>query len=127
MCLFIQTDDRFLNFKPSQLAASSLILSINLCSSTIIAHQFGFNEFDCRKLQSSIAINISDNTSQNVNNPLKIWGDQIKALTLISTSRDIKAPYSMLIDAINAAEFANALSADPTLFVQEQYSELVEK
>ena len=45
MCMFTQCNDQFLNYKPSQIAAASLLLAINLSSSTIVAETFGFKKF----------------------------------------------------------------------------------
>ena len=51
------------------------------------------------------------------NNPLRLWREEIKQLTLLSPSRDIKDVYTKLIQTINQAEFSDALYADPTLFM----------
>ena len=51
------------------------------------------------------------------NNPLRLWDEQLKQLTLLSASRDIKHVYMQLMHAINEAEFSQALYADPSLFI----------
>ena len=51
------------------------------------------------------------------NNPLKNWDDSVKALTLLSASRDVKPAYTVLINLVAKAEFSNALYADPNLFI----------
>ena len=121
MCMFTQCNDQFLNYKPSQIAAASLLLAINLSSSTIVAETFGFKKFPYpevlpeQKLQPTTPLN--SNQISMPNNPLRLWREEIKQLTLLSPSRDIKDVYTKLIQTINQAEFSDALYADPTLFM----------
>ena len=52
-------------------------------------------------------------------NPLMNWDESVKALTLLSASRDVKPAYTVLINLVAKAEFSNALYADPNLFIRE--------
>ena len=121
MCMFSQCNDHFLDYKPSQIAAASLLLAINLSSSTIVADTFGFKKFPYPEVMPEQQLHpTSPNVGNQVNtpnNPLRLWIEEIKQLTLLSPSRDIKEVYTKLIQTINTAEFSDALYADPTLFM----------
>ena len=45
-------------------------------------------------------------------------------LTLLSATRDVKPAYTVLINLVAKAEFSNALYADPSLFIIEEWQDL---
>ena len=131
MCMFTQCNDHFLNYKPSQIAAASLLLAINLSSSSIVAETFGFKKFPYPEVLAEQKLHPTDpasgNSAATLNNPLRLWREEIKQLTLLSPSRDIKDVYTKLIQTINQAEFSDALYADPTLFMVDYQKSIFNK
>lgn len=96
------------------------MLAINLSSSTIVSDTFGFLKFPYPEFQEQSANSPSSSQASTINvanNPLRLWDERVKSLTLLSASRDIKQVYMLLMHAINEAEFSNALFADPSLFI----------
>ena len=82
-CKLVQRESCFLNFKPSHIAAASLLFSINISLSDI-APTLGIQQL--HKLHIGGIVNEpirTDLFAQKDNNPLHIWDDSIERLTSI--------------------------------------------
>ena len=81
---------------------------------------FGFSKFPYPETNEKKLVPTTTEVykdSRATNNPLRLWDEQLKQLTLLSATRDIKHVYMKLMHAINEAEFSQALYADPSLFI----------
>ena len=106
----------FLRFKTSQMAASSLILAMNILQSPT-ALRIGLPARLSNLYAKSAFSEVSGVADEEVSTcPLRHWNAGVRRLTSKCVGKDIKPCYKVMIKLANEMEFERKLSADKSLF-----------
>ena len=127
LCRFMQRDEQFLRYRPSQLAAASLILALNL-SESMYAKQIGMtpkpDAYEQKGLNFEQTINLeiggvkAAKQKSNVKSvPLKMWDRAMEQISKVSRFRDVKPVYQHLLLNLSNSEtpLGKVIKADPAL------------
>jgi len=108
----------FLRFKSSQVAASALLLAINIHQSPI-AEEIGLpcqlENIEARSFFFE-ATSEKRESSESEECPLRYWNAGVRRLTSKCVGKDIKPCYKVMINLVNKMEFEELLSKDASLF-----------
>ena len=123
-CRFMQREALFLDYKPSVIAASSLVLAINISQSEV-APSIGVKRIPELKMQSILFETLTIHAElsaglldeQDTTSPLRIWNPSVEKLTLIKKEASIRPVYTALIEKLNESVYNQKLFEDPTLFI----------
>ena len=118
----MQRNAEFLEFTPSQQAATAIILALNLCNSSI-CESIGLKRTRCDITtdEGSCAdseMNDCDLNSEESFDPLSIWNRDIKMITQLSTEDHISTIYSSLITHLDQNHFKGKLAEDSKLWIK---------
>ena len=125
LCRFMQRDEQFLRYRPSQIAAASLILALNL-SESMFAKQIGMtpkvSSSDEKGLSFEQTINVEvggvkKQKRQVKQVPLKMWDRNMEQMSKVSRFRDVKPVYQHLLLNLSQSEtpLGKVIKADPSL------------
>ena len=125
-CRSFLRQQEYLSFKPSQVAASSLLLAINLCQLDI-APSLGLKKFESLNVKSlyfdtcmNIEIDGQKVMSKQKDEYLKLWNKHVRQMTTLSGQVDVKPAYKVICQIVNANDLQGALHADPLFFPLDQ-------
>lgn len=111
----MQRDSTFLNFRPSQIAAASILLAINISQSKV-APEIGVKQIEEMALKSlffetAIHMEVAGKKveEKNANCPLRYWNDSVQKLTAVKRGADINAAYKELVEKLNKNWYENKL------------------
>lgn len=112
----------FLEFTPSQQAATAIILSLNICQSPI-SESIGLKRVGCDITTdvgscADSSTNEYDLNSEESFDPLAIWTEYFHTITQLSAREDISTVYSKLITHIDNHHFKGKLAADSKLWIK---------
>ena len=120
----MQREAFFLDYRPSAIAAASLLLAINISQSEV-APSIGVSRIPELKMQSllyetltihaELSAGLTDD--QDSTSPLRMWSPAVEKLTLLKKEASIRPVYSALIENLNENVYKQKLFGDPTLFV----------
>ena len=118
----MQRNSEFLEFTPSQQAATAIILSLNLCQSPI-CESIGLKRIGCDITTDVDSCADSSTSEYDLNSeesfdPLSIWTEQLNSITQLSARDDISIIYSNLITHIDNHHFKGKLAADHKLWIK---------
>ena len=121
-CRFMQREPCFLNFRPSQIAAASLMFAINISQSDI-ANEIGLKKIDEASFKSlffetSIYLEISGKKVQDEESicALRMWSASIEKLTCVKKQQDVAPVYRMLAKKLDEVWYDHKLNGDQKLF-----------
>ena len=125
-CKYMQRNHEFLEFTPSQQAATAIILSLNLCQSPV-CESIGLKRIGCGVATdvdscAESSTNEYDLSSEECFDPLSIWTEQLNSITSLSARDDISIVYSKLITHIDTHHFKGKLAADHKLWIKSAAS-----
>ena len=124
-CRSMLRSRHYLNLKPSQIAAASLILAINLSTSDL-APKVGLRKMQDLNLKSLFfenVINIEmDGVRQKFKSeacPLKMWNKVVRRTTEMTIARDLRPAYVQLCEIVDTQYLNGQLSSHPELFPEK--------
>ena len=125
----MQREAHFLDFRPSQIAAASLLFAINISTSDV-APQINIKKIEALQMKSLFfetaiymevaGIKIEE---KDVKDPLRMWNASLQKLTCIKKDQDIEPVYKSLVEKLNEQWYQNKLDDDPNLFLYDSSSE----
>lgn len=111
----MQRDSAFLNFRPSQIAAASILFAINVSLSKV-ASSIGVKKIEELALKSlffetAIHMEVAGKkvAEKNAKSPLRYWNDSVEKLTAMKRGADINAAYKELVERLNKNWYENKL------------------
>ena len=111
----MQRDSAFLNFRPSQIAAASILFAINISLSKV-GTAIGVKQIEELALKSlffetAIHMEVKGKKveEKNARCPLRYWNDAVQKLTAIKREADIKPAYKELVERLNRNWYENKL------------------
>ena len=111
----MQRDSAFLNFRPSQIAAASILFAINISLSEV-ASAIGVKKIEELALKSlffetAIHHEVAGKKieEKNAKCPLRYWNDSVQKLTALKREADINAAYKELVERLNKNWYENKL------------------
>ena len=117
-------ESQYLSLKPSQVAAASLILAINISTSDL-ANRLGIQKMHDLNLKSLFFENVisieMDGVRQHNKNehcPLKIWNKMVRRVTQLSIKKDLVPAYQTVCIAVDKNVLNGQLADFPELLVQ---------
>jgi len=123
----------FLVFNPSQIAAASLLFSINIGQSELAKRVLGVQQIPRDDLEVKIryelevhtdtittdeAMDFSVESNSIGNGPLRLWTVPIEELTNVQKERDVEPIYKLLVDKLNEVCYEGILTSDESLFIK---------
>ena len=121
----MQREAHFLNFRPSQIAAASLLLAINISLSDA-APLVGIKKIQELQMKSlffetTIYLEIAGVKieEKDAKCPLRMWNNSIEKLTCVKKVQDVKPVYKSLTEKVNEIWYSEKLLSDPSLFLEE--------
>ena len=123
-CRYMLREAKFLRYRPSQLAAAALMLSINICKSNV-AHVAGVTKIPNMKMSiiyETLFIHTEIESGERIEErsdnscPLHIWSNPVEKLTSLKREPDIKPAYKELIESVNEDCYCSKLSTEASLF-----------
>ena len=121
----MQREAHFLNFRPSQIAAASLLLAINISLSDA-APLVGIKKIQELQMKSlffetAIYLEIAGVKieEKDAKCPLRMWNNSIEKLTCVKKVQDVKPVYKSLTEKVNEIWYSEKLLSDPSLFLEE--------
>ena len=123
-CKCMQREALFLDFRPSQNAAASLLLAINVSQSGV-APALGIKRIPPLEMKSLLneALSVHDELAagftaeSNAAGPITKWNSAIEKLTFLKRDSNVGPAYSALIEYLNESLYKEKLFDDPTLFI----------
>merc|ERR1712226_55081 len=129
---YMQRYGQFLKYKPSQLAAAAIVLSINLNLSkvgpSVGLKKLRGNQVQ-RLVQGTLPVNImaeltgaidskySSSVAHENNHALSIWTDKIAELTGLDSQTDFAEIYTALLKHLDTYQFKGQLRGDKKLWL----------
>ena len=111
LCRFMMKDERFLDFRPSQIAAASLLLAVNLNQSGVSSSRIFKQTPD---LSSQKSMPYGDTTGLELGGqisgrrrtimPFSLWDKAVEDLTGLNRQNDIKPIYKSLLQQLQQSE-----------------------
>ena len=117
----MQRSPTYLNYRPSQIAAASVLCAINISISSITnsLKLTSVNEETLSDLISNTYSTTDHLKATSTHHPLRHWNTSIRKLTGISADKLIKPVYIDLIDILDTSVYNSKLQDDQTLFITE--------
>lgn len=115
---YTQRCSEFLDYKPSAVAASCILLAINLSRSEI-GPQMGLDRYlDVVSYQPpETQSEGSSATSEPLPVALNYWSRSMKKVTKIEARKDLAHVYQSLVESLDKTTFKGKLRSDPNLWV----------
>jgi len=117
----MQRNAEFLEYTPSQQAATALILALNL-SHSHVCDSIGLRRVGCDITTDVTScadsdVNEFDLKFEETNDPLSVWTNKIKTITQLSAKDHLNHVYAKLISHVDNNHFKGKLSADNKLWI----------
>ena len=126
-CRYMQRESKFLDYRPSQIAAASLMLALNVSMSKV-APAVGakrIQQTDLRNLffETSILMEVSGVKVEESNSscPLRMWNQSVEKITLVNRKQDIEPVYEKLTNDLNMQWYDNKLRDDQQILIMQSY------
>ena len=115
----MQRSTTFLNHRPSQIAAASVLLALNVSVSHIATELelTCVNEQELRLNSNQTAGSSNRDIQTLLDHPLRHWNQTLRKLTGLSPEKHINQTYMDLIKLVNKDLYNNRLAADYALFI----------
>lgn len=100
----------YLRFKPSQVAAAAIILSLNINSSQIsrlMGAPSVLTEVHTQAFYYAEGFSQQEELKDNANGPLARWNDRVRSVTKLSAYEDIQQCYEVMTLLVNNTEEVN--------------------